>query len=371
MERAEFAGAYEDRQPIYHGEYLPQGIPEVLAPFDEWDTYFGDTLYSLMLDGDAISIDAAREAQKAYALHTIREEASQSLNRVSEIFSSAMETGEIATEQCDMLKRQQLNVLMGQNFHVMSQLMAGHWDEMIWGVTRNSSDKKRYYNSSMFNLAEMNVRYALQRKEKSSIHNNHEFFDQSYEAERAYIHGVMSEIDTAIVLSDISIRNPDFIFVPAPKRFEASRGKKFNVDFIGYRISTDDVIGIQVKTKVNEETRARYDKSRVVLISAEDDLGGVIVTRTKRGSSNIKAVPWPGMVAADFLNSLKLHGEKRLGLEHINPRYLLNLKYEAGKLLRPEYHTTSVKSRSLPVARERVMRKICETLDAEKQENTA
>lgn len=334
MDRKQFSEAYAKAPRNTFFESLPDELSLKLEPFEEWSTYFGDYLYDLMRDDETAAHQRSRQddllAIRNYIRHTKTHSATESLPTIHDLLTA--DSGIDRTEKPEILSR----LVHTQNFHLMSQIMTVCWSEMIWGGSLPPNDRARTLNIAAFNLSQSALDYVEWRNSAASIEHSHRYFSDDEKMMRSTSKGILTEIDTAITLVALSRRDPNLIVVPAPRRFEDANDR-FNVDFLVYHTETDELVGVQSKTHITDEHRRRYDESRVVLISADEDLGAVTWARTEAGKSVTKPVAWPGMIAMSFLDTIKLHGQKNTGFEQYSPASLLKLKQRARVLLQSPY----------------------------------
>ncbi|HEY1085275.1 MAG TPA: hypothetical protein VGE34_00940 [Candidatus Saccharimonadales bacterium] len=353
MNPREFAQPYNHHPEKKYISDSPEAVKKLVAPFEVWSKYFGDELYSLMAEAhpdDRNPDGTERTLLKTYVQHTKAQNAEAALPNIEQTILSDVSIPE--QDRHALMYR----FSMAHNFHRMSQVMITSWAEMIWGLEPSKADRSFGIDVSMFCLAFSALKYARWRQQQTHILNNHRYFSEELSDGRAHGTGIMAELDTGIILLAISRDDPNIIVVPAPRRFEDT-DDRFNVDFIVYDKSTDEIAGVQAKTKVHQDDIDRYDPARVLLVDAEKDLGGKAWTRTEAGKSVTKPVAWPGMVARDYMQSLKLHGNKHAATQLYNPHFLLNLKAEASHRLVPQYDN-AVKPIGIQTAKRTVKEKL-------------
>ncbi|MES2876468.1 MAG: hypothetical protein V4678_03270 [Patescibacteria group bacterium] len=344
MDRKRFSEAY-DRKPsaAFFHSLGSEAISNAIKPFDEWTEYLGDTLHESLRGESREAVDA-KSFLLQYNTHILQDSAGPARASISRAI--------LETEREDVHDLA-AKAMSSHNFHVMSQSIAPLWVELIGGLEIGPADREKIIRLGILGLACTSLDYALWRQDLASIQQDHSFFSEEQRTYRETANGVMTEIDAAIVLLEMARTNRDLSVVPAPRRFEHA-DHATNADFIMYDRSTDEATGIQVKTKVTDEHRQSYDPERIVLICGGEDLGGRIWTRTKQGSSNNEYVAWPGMIAADVLKNIPLHGQKHTGNEHFDQKSLLNLRLRASSLLRPAYDDRKIIRGSLRDSRRKV-----------------
>lgn len=347
MDRERFGRPYNRTAKPDYLSAENKNLNDVVQPFEAWSTYFGDALHGLMLGRTDTEV-RLEDFLSTYSAHIRSQGAANARILIEEAVQLDTE-GQDAENSRKILFR----ALQSHNFHMMSQSMTFSWAEMISEIDLNPEERRQLLSLEQFNIAQSAIGYAKWRAAHSSISHSHEYFTESFQQDRNFVSGILTEFDTAITLIEISKQNPNILVVPAPRRFEDS-SKKINADFIVYDRSTDQVVGVQSKTKVSEQDRERYDQDRIVLISGETDLGGTVWTRTEAGKSVTKPVVWPGMIAAEHLKAMKLYGKNGKGFETFDRRELLRLQAEAAQLLRPEYDGRKVISGTIQQAKAKV-----------------
>ncbi len=116
--------------------------------------------------------------------------------------------------------------------------------------------------------------------------------------------GILTELDTAIVLLELCRQLPHLAVLPAPPQFErGSTGR--NVDFLVLDPIRRKVVGVQVKTTVSRKTVNRYDPRGIVLVDGTVDLGNVRSVALRANSSDTTPMPWPGLISAHYVASLR------------------------------------------------------------------
>lgn len=322
MDPKEFAQAY-DRKPKAVSFFDYPELEPLIQPFDDWSTILGEELV-LAMNGEPRQLDATT-FMTTYLSHMNRENAISSIRPINAVMHDAEPS-------------ERFRVLQAHNFNVMSQVLAFTWLEMLYDEKLGPEDRAMSTTSSRIALSNIAIIYAKQRAAMTTIESDYKFFSPEMAEERAHNLGVVTELDTAITLLEITRRNPDIIFVPAPKQFEDTNAAA-NVDFIVCRRSTQQIVGVQAKTRVHDTDRAKYDGERVVLIDGVSHLGNEVMTRTTPGKSDAYGVSWPGLIAASVIDGMKLHGKGSRGAELYDQKSLFRLKNEANVLLKPRYDT--------------------------------
>jgi hypothetical protein len=117
---------------------------------------------------------------------------------------------------------------------------------------------------------------------------------------RAVQWGMLTEIDTAIVLLELAKAQPWMTVLPAPAAFESAAGAA-NADFLVLDLERGEALGVQAKTRVRDAAAfGRYRSDRVVLVDGWADLGNVRLVDIPRRSDR-RAVTWPGLIGAHHL----------------------------------------------------------------------
>jgi hypothetical protein len=205
-----------------------------------------------------------------------------------------------------------LILLNETHFHAMSAQMATNWVRLLSGQEMSRQDVMLSRNSLAFSgissLAVMSdaerqgAMYARDQKGRP-MHNGTTLgyrLDPSF----MYARSIANEADTAIVIQEPTFKNPSFIVVPAPGRYEHSRDGSMNVDFIAVDALRSQVRGIQTKVAIDQSDSLKYDPVFVTLVDGERDLGNVKPVRLPHGS-NRRTTPWPGLISAHHMLSQK------------------------------------------------------------------
>ncbi|HEY0258657.1 MAG TPA: hypothetical protein VGC18_02290, partial [Lacisediminihabitans sp.] len=138
--------------------------------------------------------------------------------------------------------------------------------------------------------------------------------------------GILTEMDAAVVLLEISRMLPHITVLAAPPQFERS-STGYNVDFLVLDRRKRRVVGVQVKTTVSRATVDRYDSAGIVLVDGAIDLGNTRSVRLRADSSETTTVPWPGLISAHYLAALRPGSP---AVQHL-PRELLTASRRAAK----------------------------------------
>jgi len=190
------------------------------------------------------------------------------------------------------------------NFHIMNVCMRGMWTPFKSGGWQSQGDRLHRIGTAERALAAQGFLYFAAR----SACDTADIFEAGLKLYQTMA-GKEQEFDSVLVLLGAARRNPNWTIVPAPLNFERTR-KRTNVDFVVADMAAERAVGIQVKTNVRDHDFQQADKERVVFIDGTVDLNNVKAVRTRRKSSNMTPVAWPGIICAKTVDAMqsKKHG---------------------------------------------------------------
>ncbi|MDQ6525623.1 hypothetical protein RB608_18535 [Nocardioides sp. LHD-245] len=151
------------------------------------------------------------------------------------------------------------------------------------------------------------------------------FFDPDARALRGVNTGALTEIDAYIALLDLTRRDRRLLVLPGPPQFERW-ARSANADFLVIDTEHRRIRGVQVKSVVERQQAARYDRARITLIDGARDLQNSRAVRTDARRSDRHVVSWPGMISAHYLRELR---QGPLTDRWIERRQLMQLKFAA------------------------------------------
>lgn len=226
-------------------------------------------------------------------------------------------------------------------FHEINRTHISQWSALIIGA--KPEDVRLIAQDTKFTLSVMGSHYSQERNQRVQKVGEPAWLSHQFEKERSSIEGFLHEADAGIVLNDLAAhRDHSWICVPAPSHFEiyASRtpqGKNANVDYILYDPSSKEVVGVQVKSRVEQSTIDEYDPDRVVLVDGRRDLHNEAPKRSNRIKSDTRIVSWGGQIAVEHLARLPLkHKEYSRLIMHPKTMQLKRYAQSASKKAQPQ-----------------------------------
>lgn len=220
------------------------------------------------------------------------------------------------------------------SFHIMNSAMIDMWINFKYANDQEPNPSRLEHIKNAQDLLAISG-YELYMKRQKLIDTDPDYFNKKNRLRNGLIDGRLNEIDSAIVLLSYIKNEPTKTVVPSPIQFERSnighRQGNTNSDILMYDYKKDDVIGIQLKNTVNEYTLNRYDKSRIVLISGQDDLLNQKVVRKNQSSSDKSIVSWPGLISMFHITKqMGTTGSSRgIAANYLGDRNLMRMKFDA------------------------------------------
>jgi hypothetical protein len=274
----------------------------------QWSKAYGHILHDYLSGApDPISRDDFRRLSTDYAVWYATE-----LPELEE------EAHRRAAQSNDHLDFRTINEM---NFHALNRAMLPIWEDLLFterGVQAASAKESQTV---------LAINGLLLYGEREEAVRRGEYFEPSYAEKRASHNGTLNEVDTAITLLNISLRNPDIIFLPAPEQFEHQASSRHS-DFIAIQKSTRQARGIQTKVGVTNSSYDDYDPDYVTIVDGMRDLGNSYAVRTDARRSKKQIVGWPGLISLELLKSMKVDRN----LRNLNPQYVTQSKFKARAL---------------------------------------
>lgn len=198
------------------------------------------------------------------------------------------------------------------NFNLMNFFMRSMWEPVFHGEWKTDANRRHRIQASQLDLAVAGSIFVNARHQYTDKYGSAAWFDErGVGVLNATITGILQEIDSAIVLLDVVRDHPSWTIIPAPLNFERM-GKGDNVDFIVVDSKTQDVVGIQVKTNLNQRTVRRANPERVVFLDGTQDLHNVKAVSTRYDDETKKEVAWPGLIAVWYITQLPANKAKKV-----------------------------------------------------------
>jgi hypothetical protein len=224
------------------------------------------------------------------------------------------------------------------NFHNLNQSLLPMWSVLAQGGWQSDQQRRAYIGGMRKELAVGGlVRYVIRKKFVGVVGSEMLFTDRNRPFAEA-TNGALQEFDTGVVLLDVVQKHPNLLLLPSPLQFECGPDSRRNVDFLVVDMAGKRAVGAQVKSNVRDETVARYDPDRVVLIDGNIDFDNVLSMRTQKGSSRERVVGWPGMLAAKRTLDLPIPGKGMSGPERLENYRIREMARTALGPIKVDYH---------------------------------
>ena len=361
MNTLEFSKAYnrDHRNRVGDYSYAPDS-------YNELDCYLGNQLLKMM------ELNGGKDTLLDDEVLSEIEEGNRLYNR---LYSGLYATNSLAKQNPDSMfvtpemtsvSDERLLAATRTYSLAMYDAMYPGWMEMAYAGEFSLAQRDEAIRTGQLVLASQCLRLALLRSRHTGIAEDYRYFSDDLRKTRSVINGIMNEYDTAIVLLELSRADPDLMVVNAPLRFESWAGSA-NSDFIAYHKEADSVIGVQAKSG-NTSDSGRYDSHRVMMVDGADDLKGHAMHRVYPGSSHLRNVTWPGLVASEVISAMPLHGPFSATQNNTGfpPKSFLNLRRIAHDTLRLKYGSGNRVSGTLQYAKKAVGDKLYEKLGADR-----
>jgi len=292
-------------------EPLDESQREFIDDSRQWARYFADELHTFMLN------DGTQENPKQFhgQILKYRMWSERSLPYVLSTLSSEQQSGND-------------RVLNELSFHRLNTAMLPGWIRLAYPELQLPKDTLETIQTD---LAIDGARIAIMKKRQlaklSSAEDTTEAIDK--------MGGIQTEIDAAIVMSEIMKSNPQLVVLPSPAQFE--RGHRVsssnrNSDFVALDMDTHHAHGYNVKQ--GSYADHSYDTDFVTIISGVNHMENfetvrmVQKDRFNHAHLNYVQVPKPGLIALDHFRSLPIKQ---------TPRTLLNKEYLQLRLAAREF----------------------------------
>ncbi|PJJ63337.1 hypothetical protein [Compostimonas suwonensis] len=235
--------------------------------------------------------------------------------------------------------------LVELGFHHIAQPAIRLWPHLIYGsepITR-------------LDIRDMQNRIALGATGMAGVRHQRaahsQYFADYNQPLRSAQSGLLTEMDAAVVLLELSRAHPQLTVLPAPPQFEHSVTGR-NVDFLVLDRTARRIVGVQVKTSVSNASYKRYSDEGIVLIDGIVDLGNSRSVRANPLRSDIEIEAWPGMISAHHVAALRTSTPAVAGY---NEQLLVNLRKTAKKVV---VGTRSYNQRAIAHVSKRVIDKL-------------
>lgn len=202
-----------------------------------------------------------------------------------------------------------LRFLRETHFHTMSFQMSTNWARLLSGhpmhkhevvTSRNSVAYGGIGSLAVIAAAERSGEYFLQDTDGSALKDKDGVIQ--LDPSMSYFNSAANEADTAVVLQELTLREPTTIVVPAPGNYEHSKDGSLNIDFLVIDALRSQARGVQTKVSVSQQDKERYDPAYVTLVDGKRDLGNTKPIRLPKSTST-RTMSWPGLISAHHMLS--------------------------------------------------------------------
>jgi hypothetical protein len=222
------------------------------------------------------------------------------------------------------------------NFHTLAAAMLPAWLPLIVD-TEDAPEQILRQNVTIAQdmLAFAALDHYLKRQQTMGPQADYDYYSPDNIERRRTAEGKACEYDAGIALMEVVRRNPGLIVVPAPPQFEklsrrSEDGTSNNVDFVAIR--QKQAVGIQVKTHVDDKTRAEYDTERVIFIDGKEDLKATRYVRLSYKNTTPREVAWSGLLSAQRVLKIKSQGPNAFVSNKV-PKEMIRAKFIAKQLV--------------------------------------
>ncbi len=327
MYASEFASLYPPNMDGYRYHENQDG-PDLTATRN-WSEDMGETIHNYLSTDPLAPLDTHYLAKRTDWLKGNLGSATDKVDATSNIDARSHALNELAGPA--------LALNMTPMFH---QFTTSEWSQ----TERTASIRKC---KDMLGISAMG--FIRHRERNAAIESGHKYFDPSMARERQTLEGILNEFDTAIVLLEIARKHPTLTVVPSLAQFEHGKNTSLNSDFLvvdrrGY------IVGVQAKTTTTAETIRKYDDRAIVVVDGSIDMGSAMYKRVKKGSSYERRVSWAGLICANVVANMELHGPNahftnvRVRNGKSRPQHFLQERLAARKLigtLQPQLHVAA------------------------------
>lgn len=267
MDSKVFAARYERNLPADH--YMPSNMQALLKPADEWAQAFGHYLHDA-LNGESLDAHELTDTVEEYLLWSVTDlpTIEQELN------NGPWDNNSILRGHSSL------------HFHELNQPMITSWGLLLENPNQYIRRQTITFTQDLLALSALST-YGFRETESSAKHRQRYFHDEN-KMRNNHIEGKLNEKDSAIVLLEASKQHDNQVIFPAPPQFERTKNRAVNVDFLALR-GLSQVVGIQVKGRVNFHTNATYERD-IMLIDARTDLENELAKHTAPNTSTPNTV---------------------------------------------------------------------------------
>ena len=315
MQHKEFVTAYQPTMTPYH---ISDRYAHAVHEHQGWSLQLGEALHTALTQGDLVS----QELIAQYDTWNTRSYA----KNAAVIKSVAGNFEEESSAYTDL------------HFHELNAAMIDMWRPLFSPPTEwNAAERRDAINNAQGLLAVSGVKHSMLRHKIVKEFGTEDLFGQNTPAHAPFraLTGRMQELDAAIVLLEVARRRQELTVIPAPLQFRAGPERGLNANFLVLDTTTNDIAGVRIRPRVMPKDLETADHSRIMFIDGITDLGNVKSVRIKKGSSQEKAIPWPGLISAKQMQRIKMHGAGKVAgaaSEHTS-QMTLQYKMEARALL--------------------------------------
>jgi hypothetical protein len=194
------------------------------------------------------------------------------------------------------------------NFHSLNRHLLPFWTPILQGRWPTAEGAIRWLVPAQDFLAMEGLGYYRARQDYADKEGSHRLYDPDNEDALAAFTGYLQEYDAAQVLLDTIRRNHSLSIIPAPWQFQHGAESGRNVNYIVVDFAEQRAVGVQVGTNIRKADIEKADPERVVFIDGTVDLGNVKAVRIQKTTSRERVVPWPGIISAKRVDSIRIHG---------------------------------------------------------------
>lgn len=305
MEKASFVQAYRRDAREYRSFGIP--LDRALVRSRDYAHRWGELLHDLLNGREPVPAAEFHELSREYSVWM-----NDGLGGLIEQAEGLIPTVESAGT---------FHPMMELNFHRLNGYVQALWTCALYPP---AVDPVRL-GLARFRLATYGTALYVERAKWLAAED---LFERDFAELRAYLTGVLTEVDMYVALLELTVRDPAVAVLPAPAQFEHLAGSA-NVDFVVVDLRQGTAIGVQAKASHAHQQAGSYDRDRVVLLDGMAHLGNQLAVRTRRLSSEKQIVAWPGMVSANYIREMKVSTETDL---YVPRKLLLQHKFYARRL---------------------------------------
>ncbi|MEO6761715.1 MAG: hypothetical protein ABI220_05105 [Candidatus Saccharimonadales bacterium] len=188
---------------------------------------------------------------------------------------------------------------------------------------RNFVANNSTHGLSIYGILLLDARNDLMTSEYKTPGLPYRYFSKYYETFRSISTGGSTEIDVALILTEMQRKIDGFRVIGSCPQFERGAFNKANqADFIALYEPTGQATAIQVKSRVSQDDYDRYNHDTTVLISGNEDLDNVRLAQLYPGKSESIEISAPGYVALHRLANMPLDKTR---LSQYSPRQRMEM----------------------------------------------